>query len=243
MSNPNAQSASRPDSVWTKFKQDDCPICDRRGWCTETRRTDGSRIVQCMHVHESSRPGFIKSKPNKRGEQCSFYCVDGPIGPASSSNGNGKHEPVERADEKTCHAAYAALSEVLGLSAEHHAALVARGLSDADITAGKFATLPVEHRGELALGVLKLVKADGITPADLFKVPGFIHRADVPMALAGRAGLLIPVMDALGTITGMVIRPDHPYVDPKTGKPQKYEWFTSSRRGGPSCAARLMCHP
>lgn len=247
MVNSSTQGTQRPSSVhtqqWDRLKKEVCPVCSKRGWCTETHRQDGSRIVQCMHVHEPSRPGFIASKPNRRGEQCSYYRTDGPIGPKPSPNGNGKHKTVELAGESTRHAAYTALSEVLGLSADHHAALVARGLSDQDITAGKYASLPVEHRGKLALAVVKLLKNDGIKTSDLFKVPGFIHRADVPMALAGRAGLLIPTMDAAGTISGMVLRPDHPALDPQ-GKPfAKYQWFSSSSAGGPTAASSAHVPP
>src|SRR5436305_8508615 len=96
MSTSSARSSS---SVWSRFKQDDCPVCSQRGWCRETRKSDGSRIVECMHEHDSSRPGFIKSKPNSRGEQASYYRLDGPIIPEPSLHGNGKHNSAERADE------------------------------------------------------------------------------------------------------------------------------------------------
>jgi putative DNA primase/helicase len=195
-----------------------------------------------MHVHDSSLPGFKLTKPNRSGDQASYYRLDVPPGlkPLKPSR-NGKHEPVEPAELKARHAAYTALCEVLGLSAEHHAALVARGLSEADIVAGKFCTLPVDHRGDFALGVLKLLKVDGIKASDLLRVPGFIKRPNVPLTVDGRAGLLIPVMDATGTIGGMVLRPDNPPLDPK-GKPiGKYVWFTSSIRGGPGavCSAHV----
>jgi hypothetical protein len=196
-----------------------------------------------MHEHDPSRPGHIKTKPNRRGEQCSYYCVDGgTIGLKPSPNGKGKHT-VERADEKTCHAAYAALCGVLGLSAEHHAALIARGLTEDEITAGKYSSLPVEHRGQIALEVLKRVKLDGIKPDDLLRVPGFIRRADVPMALAGRAGLLIPVMNAAGTTVGMTLRPDKPALDPKGKALGKYVAFTSSTHGGPNAASAAHVPP
>jgi hypothetical protein len=193
-----------------------------------------------MHEHDASRPGFIRTKQNASGEQASYYRLDGPVGPPPSETRNGKDKPVEPADESTRHAAYTALSEVLGLNADHHAALVARGLSKQDITAGKFASLPAADRGELAMGVLKLMRPAGVKTSDLRRVPGFIKRDDVAVALAGRAGLLIPVMDAGGNIGGMVLRPDHPAViDGKTIG--KYVWLTSSRDGGPAavCSAHV----
>ncbi|MGA2703162.1 MAG: hypothetical protein ABSH35_18955 [Isosphaeraceae bacterium] len=192
-----------------------------------------------MHTHDSTRPGFMRSKQNRDGQECSYYWIDGAaIGPAPSPN--GKQKTVERAGEKTCHIAYSALSEVLGLSTQHHAALIARGLGDEAVTAGRFATLPGDRRGELALAVPKSVKNEGINPGDLLRVPGFIRRADVPMALAGRSGLLIPVMGADGMILGMVVRPDDPALDPAGKVLGKYQWFTSSGRGG--AAAVAMAH-
>jgi hypothetical protein len=231
-------SSSRTQQ-WNRFKQDDCPICSRRGWCREKRTSDGRRLVECMSTHDSTRPGFMRSKQNRDGQECSYYWIDSAaIGPAPSPN--GKQKTVERASPKTCHAAYLALSKVLGLNAQHHAALVTRGLTDQAITAGRFASLPVDHRGETALAVLNLLKNEGINSADLLRVPGFIRRADVPMALAGRAGLLIPVMGADGTFLGMVVRPDHPALDPAGKVLGKYQWFTSSGRGG--AAAVAMAH-
>ena len=224
---------------WSAFRHDDCPICGKRGWCSETTRPDGTKIVQCMHTHDESRPGWFKSKPNRAGEQCSYYNVYGSIiGPQPSPN--GKHEPVDRAGETTCHAAYAALSEVLGLSADHHAALVARGLSESDITTRGYRTLPVGDRGPLAHRVLDLLASQGISQAELMRVPGFGHRAD-GIVVAGKAGLLIPVRDCAGNIDGMMIRPDVPGMDPRTGKIQgKYVWFTSSFQGG--AHAKQMAH-
>jgi hypothetical protein len=244
MNTSRVQCPSSVRTKWDCFRKDDCPVCSKRGWCSETRKSDGSRIVQCMHEHDPSRPDFLNTKPNRSGEQASYYLLDpgAPgIGVKPSPNGNGKHKPVEPADEKTRHAVYTALSQTLGLSAVHHAALVARGLSDDDIERGKFATLPTEDRGKIAMAVLALVKADGIKAGQLRGVPGFIKRDDVPLALAGRAGLLIPVMDAAGTIGGMVLRPDKPALDPQ-GKPLgKYVWLTSSTCGGPGavCSAHV----
>jgi hypothetical protein len=194
-----------------------------------------------MKVHESSRPGFIKTKQNRAGAEQSTYRLDGPMGPPPSKNGNGKHKPVEPADEKTRHAAYAALSGELGLSAAHRTALLARGLTDADIDAGKYATLPAADRGKIAFAVLALVKPAGIKPSDLRRVPGFIRRDDVPLALAGRAGLLIPIMDAAGNIGGMVLRPDKPAIDPQGKVLGKYRWLSSSSKDGPSavCSAHV----
>ncbi|HKM55929.1 MAG TPA: hypothetical protein VJY33_21160 [Isosphaeraceae bacterium] len=224
---------------WDKLRKDDCPVCSRSGWCREKRTSDGRRLIECMHTHDSTRPGFMKTKQNRDGQECSYYWVDGAaIGVKPSPN--GKPKTVERASPKTCHAAYLALSEVLGLNAQHHAALIARGLGDEAVTAGRFATLPGDRRGELALAVLKLVKNQGITPEDLLRVPGFFRRGDGMMALAGRSGLLIPVTGADGMVLGMVIRPDHPALDPAGKVLGKYQWFTSSGRGG--AAAVAMAH-
>jgi hypothetical protein len=198
-----------------------------------------------MKVHDSTLPGFQRSKQNAAGNLASYYRLDVPIGakPSGNGRGNGQHKPVERADEKTRHTAYTVLSQTLGLSAAHHAALVARGLSDEAIARGKFATLPVEDRGKIAMAVLALVKANGIKASDLRRVPGFIKRDDVPVAVSGRAGLLIPIMSGDGTIGGMVLRPDKPALDPH-GKPiGKYQWLTSSTHAGPGAACSAHMPP
>lgn len=228
----------RPPSVWTRFKQDDCPICSKRGWCRETRTGDGGRVVECMRVHEPARPGFLRSKPNRSGDLASYYRLDGvAIGLRLIAGGNGKHKSVEPAGEKTRHAAYAALCEVLTLSDDHKAALLDRGLTEADIEAGRYRTLPAAQRSPIAFAVLDKVKTDGIKTGELLRVPGFIRRDDVPIALAGRAGLLIPIMTGEGTIASMVLRPDHPALDPQGRPLGKYTWFTSSSRSGPGAVA------
>jgi hypothetical protein len=200
-----------------------------------------------MRIHDSTLPGFRRSKANSRGELCSYYRLDVPVGPAPSVNGNGNGRPfsgpVEVADEDTRHKVYTALCEVLGLSAAHHAALVARGLSDADIKAGRYATLPMSKRGEIALAVLALLKPDGVKVSDLLRVPGFVRNDAFPLYLAGRSGLLIPIMARDGTIGGMVLRPDKPALDPG-GKPlSKYTWFTSSTHGGPGAVVTAHVPP
>jgi hypothetical protein len=191
-----------------------------------------------MRCHDSSLPGFLRSKSNARGEQCSYYRLDVPVGYRTSDNGKGRPEPVEPADEDTRHEAYAALCEVLGLSAAHHAALLDRGLSDEDITRGQYASLPAGDRGKIAFAVLGLVKANGIRTSDLVKVPGFARHQSTALTVFGRPGVLIPVMSRDGTIGGMMLRPDHPALDPKSGKPlAKYQWLTSAGRGARAVAS------
>jgi len=194
-----------------------------------------------MKEHDSARPGFIKSKQNRTGQEASFYRIDVPLGVQPSAN--GRHTPVEAADENTRHAAYSALSDALGLSVAHRAALAARGLSDAEIAAGRFATLPGQDRGKIAMDVLATVKTQGIKPGDLLRVPGFIKRVDVPLAVTGRPGLLIPVMNTVGTITGMMLPPDAPVLDPNAKPLSKYVWHSSSSHGGPGAVVAAHVPP
>jgi hypothetical protein len=197
-----------------------------------------------MHEHDSGRPGFMRSKPNRSGQQASYYRLDVPIGVKPSTNGVDQHKPVQPANEKTRHAAYTALCQALGLSVEHRTALLSRGLNDEDIVRGRYATLPVATRGKIAMDVLGLVKADGIKTSELLRVPGFTKNSAFPLYLAGRAGLLIPIMRNDGTIGGMVLRPDKPpVIDGKTVG--KYQWFSSSTRGGPGavCSAHVPQTP
>ena len=232
---------------WVEYKREACPICEHRDLCTCAIKEDGARIVSCKRVHDASLPGYIQTRTNKLGD-FSLYRVDGPVLPAEVANGNGKHHtPIEPADEGIRHAVYMALSATLGLSPAHRTALIGRGLSDADIAAGQFATLPdcnSHERAELALAVLGVLKPQGCKTSHLLRVPGFWRNPATGIGLVGRAGLLIPVMDRSGAIVGMVLRPNKPAIDSRTGKPiAKYIWLSSASRGGPSAIAAAHVPP
>lgn len=127
------------------------------------------------------------------------------------------------ADAGTCHAVYTALLAACGLSVEHRAQLTRRGLSDADITAAGYATLPRGGRERAAILATVAASFGGI-PAD---VPG-LHLGKLPDV----DGILVPARDELGRITGVKVRRDR-------GEP-RYLWLSSNGQGG--AKARNAAH-
>ena len=137
--------------------------------------------------------------------------------------GLGTSESVDRprlleadalASREARHAVYTALLTTAGLSAAHRQALRQRGLSEAAIDQGQYATLPPGDRQDL-LAVLR------DTFPDLRGIPGIARRPDRPgWRLEGSPGLLIPVRDRRGQIQACQIRRDTSQA--------RYHWLTST---------------
>jgi hypothetical protein len=194
-----------------------------------------------MHTHDATLPGFIRSKPNKAGDLCSYYMLDLPVGTQPRPSRNGQHKPPVAVADLACrNAVYGALCEVLGLHGTDRQALRDRGLSDQDIDAGRYATLPQQDRDKIGLAVLREISAKGFKLSDLLGVPGFYKGPGGGPAVDGKAGLLIPIMTINGEISGLVVRPDVQVI--VGGKVLgKYRWITSTGRGGPGavCSAHV----
>jgi hypothetical protein len=227
-----------PPSDWTEYKHEDCEVCGHRGWCTHTE-DDRGLLVMCMRPEASAHPGLVYQKIIADGSCAYFVRPDGDGEPGgekvgrTSPNGKGNgHRPA--ADAATRSGAYDALLDVLGLSAGHRAQLERRGLSGADIDAGRYQTLPDDGRDRLAA---KVRERSGLDSAALLEVPGFVKNDSGLLEVAGRAGLVIPVMDPGGKIGGCQLRPDDP------GKGGKYVWLTSAPWGGPSAVASAHVPP
>jgi Domain of unknown function (DUF927) len=228
-------SVGQIDPGWTEYKTDECPVCHKRGWCSFADNGRGL-LVMCMRPEAVHHPGFQFTRPNTSGTDCHFVAVDGSFEYRPSTNGNGKHGP-EVADPETRDAVYSALLTVLSLSRGHNKDLLKRGLSGPEIAAGRYRTLPDAKRAECAAEVRGRL---GLTDEELLKVPGFYLNDLGLIAIGGKAGLLIPVMDARGRVGGCRIRPDSPVmVDGKVVG--KYVWLSSKSEGGPGavCSAHV----
>lgn len=121
---------------------------------------------------------------------------------------------------------YAALWDQLPLAEPHRAALRARGLSEAALTAWRFRTLPPEADALRRDWRVRVEAAAGPWPDA--GLPGLTTEGGGQ--LVGAAGLLIPVFDRTGRIAGAQIRPDHP------GGGGKYRWWSSRDRPGGAAA-------
>jgi hypothetical protein len=119
-------------------------------------------------------------------------------------------------------AGYRRLLANLPLSPDHRDNLLKRGLSDADIDAGGYRTLPAAGRGP----AVKQVAAE--LGQDFATVPGFVIGERGPR-IAAPAGLLVPVRDLAGQIVALKLRADN-----GSGDHGKYLYLSSAKYGGPS---------
>ncbi|MCX5999101.1 MAG: DUF3854 domain-containing protein [Chloroflexi bacterium] len=110
---------------------------------------------------------------------------------------------------------YRGLLAKLSLSDTHRSNLSRRGLTNPQVDALRYATLPAGGRRPI---VHRLI-SEGFKMAG---VPGFyLDRGEV--RLAGPAGMLIPVKDTLGRIVGLQVRCDNT-------EGGKYKWVSSAGR-------------
>lgn len=141
---------------------------------------------------------------------------------------------MPKTDGIDLHAAYLEMLSLLDLTTEHRRKLNDRGLSDAEIDAAGYKTLPASRK-ELISGMLRKRKT-------LFGIPGFYRQENGDWALAGKPGILIPVRARGGKIEAMKVRLDNPgtqsqkYLllssNPKTDRKastQKYPSGTSAK--------------
>ena len=136
-----------------------------------------------------------------------------------------------RAPDVVIDRVYRALIAQLGLTEEHRAALLHRGLSPEAVTEAGYRSLPVSGRGRVVEDLLR-------RGVDLGGVPGFARpRKGGAWRLYGQPGLLIPVRDLHGAILGCQVRSDQ-------NASSRYRWLstpdTERRAGGASSGA--PCH-
>jgi hypothetical protein len=197
-----------------------CTICKHPKWCCVT--ADGT-IGKCMRVEA----GCFRSGTDKAGARYYLHRLDGEArpGPAPPPRPPGPTAP--RADADLLHRAYSALLAALPLSARHREALRARGLSDAEINGREYRTLTRDGRARARLaGELRERFGDA-----LLTVPGFCRKVGQGgrsyVALAGAAGLLVPIRDAAGRTVALSVRRDD------AGDGPRYSYLSSTKHSGP----------
>ncbi len=191
-----------------------CPVCGKPDWCVISRN---EKVVICARIENDKPAG------NKGAGWIHTFNSSTPLLPL-------KPKQPERESQKAVpdvlHNAYSALLVELKLSEVHRANLQQRGLTDTEIDSLNYRTLPAKGRLELVNGLrAKNVKLAG--------VPGFYLVAGEPR-LAGPVGIVIPVRNIGGRITGLQIRCDN--VD--TGC---YKWL-SSRGYNAGCSPGVSVH-
>ena len=213
-----------------------CEICGKGDWC---RRSPGGTKIACRR---ESR-GAVKTKRYSDGSEAYLHILrdDGP----AAGNGRPKAKRQRQASGLTSSAAdapvlqdapqpsgddqdamakrdaaYRRLLALLSLSPDHRDNLRQRGLSDAEIDAGGYRTLPTNGRARIAK---KLMAELG---QDFTAAPGLVISDGRPR-IAAPSGLLIPVRNLAGQIIAAKVRVDNP-----TGG-GKYLYLSSAKDDGP----------
>ena len=242
--------------AWHNASRDHaCAVCARTDWC---RYDDDSGIVDC---YRACGAGGV-AKRDKLGQP--FWRHSPSSSGAASSKGptfrEPKHEPEivyqhERADADTLHAVYSDLLAALPLYDRHHRHLQdVRKLSDDETALLEYKSFPSERiNADHAIdALLKKYAVD-----TLLRVPGFdmpqrhvdmIDRTNdqvltldaTELRLSGAPGILLPVRDAKGHITGLMDRLDEPSSSNPAATFCRYLPVTSYTSTG--CAASIGVH-
>jgi hypothetical protein len=189
-----------------------CPQCGKPTWCLLT--ADGNRAL-CMRV-ESDKPTRNRGWLHILSESTDFRPkpITRPI-----VHSHPPAEPV-RLDF-----IYTQLIRAhLVLSEDHRAKLTARGLTDVQVDANGYCSVPTPLYGRTVARLL--------SPHDLRGVPGFYReQAEWRMVTPG-PGFLVPVRDSQRRIRGFQVRMDE--------GDTRYLWFSSaSKPEGQSSGAPL----
>lgn len=140
---------------------------------------------------------------------------------------------------------YRELLSLLSLSEEHKKDLLKRGLTEEQIKAGGYKSLPV--LGFCTLAELSLWKSVNISDFQLAikfwkgifeknggsNIPGYFVANDDIRLVRRKAGYFVPVKDHLGRISGMQIRYDalpENATEKQKEMYHKYSWFSSSEK-------------
>ena len=155
-----------------------------------------------------------------------------------------QEEPIQATIIDVRDAVYRNLLNYLSLSEEHHADLIRRGLTEEQIVAGGYKSLPV--LGFCTLAELSLWKSVNIPDYqeamkywhEMFEnngsmIPGYFTAFEDIRIVRRKNGYFVPVRDILGRISGMQIRYDALPEDASQKQKDayhKYSWFSSSEK-------------
>ena len=185
-----------------------CRVCKSPKRCAAT--IDG-RVAKCCYAIDGG-----VAREDEVGEYRLFF-ADGVSSAARRAHEAPPAAPL--ADVDTRHMVYMTLLSACGLSQEHAAGLMARGLTPEDIVARGYASLPRTAQERAAVVALARKALGGTLPAD---VPG-LHHGKLP----DLDGVLIPVRDAGGRIAALKVRRDG-------ARDPRYLWLSSGSAGGAS---------
>lgn len=186
-----------------------CPICGHADWCSVSA---DRALAFCMRISA----GSIKRAAN--GASIHRLSEASPPARPTRPRPTIKHAsvpPPPRASVEHCDGIYALLLRShLVLSREHRAALVARGLDDAEIARNGYVSTPTPEYARYIARALALY--------DLRGVPGFYRvNGEWRMADYG-AGFFVPVRDERLRTVSLQIRRDE--------AAPRYLWLSSSGR-------------
>ncbi len=193
-----------------------CPVCGRRKFCSVSR--DGG-LVWCTTVESRDERSYDYGTAwvhvldgTQRIDRAALQRVALAKDPAS----------IEIRDR-----VYRALLGALRLERRHRENLRGRGLDDAQIDAGGYASMPENGRGYVARDL------EARFGDDLARVPGFFQWESGAWSIAGFSGLLVPVRDVTGAIEGLKVRLDAPVAG------GRYRYLSSASKGGAKAVATL----
>lgn len=201
--------------LWRQVsKRELCNHCGGNSWCAVS--TDG-HVTKCMR--NLLGEGAVRGTDAK-GDYALYF---------DDSDGRTKYvKPVYEgpplASVETRDNVYRAVLDLMKLAPEWRADLVRRGLSDAEIDAEGFRSMPKGSGASLPHALVH-----DFSPATLVGVPGF-YMGKQRLCAEVVEGMWIPVRDDQGRIIAIKVRRTREYEE-KTGK--KYSYFTSTSHDGP----------
>lgn len=190
-----------------------CPVCHKDGWCSVS--TDG-RTVTCRRIEQGSQ----NTCRDKNGELYYVHQLDS----GAATQPPRPDAELTQDEQEARHEIYSRLLDLLPLRNAHLEELARRGLEvTREDNPRAYASLAGDGRS-----ALERLAEEGY--ADRFPlVPGLVYNGRT-WSIAGPRGLLIPVRDANGKITAVMVRPDK-------RKGPKYLYLTSKKSDGPGPGA------
>ena len=205
-----------------------CAICGKTRWCSY--HVSG-RVQSCRWV---CRDG-AEERLDKNGVPYYLY-LDRAIADTETIR-PVLNDDIDATTLEDRDRVYRALIAMLPLTRLHRQNLLARGLSDRATEANGYRSMPEgDTRYSAARALVSKFGADVCS-----RIPGVIHRESQSKKgtfywkLAGRAGILIPVREPDGRISGIVIR-----TNDAVNADKKYVWLSSKYAGGPGAVS--SCH-
>jgi hypothetical protein len=201
---------------WVRVRANDpCPRCDRRSYCLYH---PGRNIGVCTR---SESPHYWAGMNG-----WAYRLSGGDLGRDWRDALRDLPPPAPKPthDPDLLDRAYRAMLAALPLSPAHRAALVARGMSHAEIEAGGYGSLPDDERVRSA-ALAAVAAAIGGNPLGV--VPGVARRPNGSVGIFAAAGMLVPVRDLTGQTRGLRVRVD----DPDKAASGKYRHLSGGEGG------------